>query len=545
MAPVSQCFFLYLIFAIVTFESCCAEANAKNQTVDFIIVGAGTAGCVLAGRLCVALPKAKIIILERGKERTATEEFLVRSPRFAFTASDTDSLAEVWSSLPNEGLTGNEVPIVTGKTLGGSSSINGMQWTIPLEGTVERWNIEGLSSQVAKKFYRRAYRKVGFAQQPRRLRQIYANDFIKASIKTGFRNEFDPFDQRNKFTTFEHSVAVTMTGRRIDSCTAYVSPVLNNECKDNLKLLQGVTVTKLLFNQEIPKRTTGVEFVLSDDLDLKDKRVLLVNKEVLLAAGPFGSPKTLQLSGIGPRKELRNVGIKVHNNLGVGMQTQGRAVNFVNSLYAGVPLEPSNNSTILNSESTRKRWEAGKTSVLGSNGASVINILGRNGYTAMGTAASGDGLDVPVMSSLCLNNPTSFGNLLVKDKNPFSSPAVQLNLLKRKNEFIRLKNCLEKMIEVHKSLPSSFQISIFSPSGGVNETFLRSTTAFGFHFVGGCAVGKVLERNLKVRGIEGVRVIDSSAFKTIPTSSGPLASTYMLAEYASENLISLHKPEFG
>lgn len=539
-----QWFVLCCTFSLVSLQLCHASRASAEQRVDFIIVGGGTSGCVLAGRMCAALPNAKIVVVERGKERNATEEFLVRSPRFPFEVRNIDTVSESWQSLPNDGLMGNQVLMVTGKTLGGSSSINGMQWSIPLEGTIQKWNIEGLSEQVAKKFYRHAYKKVQFSQQPQRLRQIYATDFIKASIKAGFPNKFAPFDQKTKVKTFDHSVAITKTGRRIDSCTAYVSPVLKGACKKNLRILQGVTVTKLLFNEDTPKRTVGIEYVSSTDLDMRGRKVMFVNKEVLLAAGPYGSPKTLQLSGIGPMNRLRNSGVKVHTNLGVGMRTQGRTLNFVTSVYAGVPLEPSNNSTILNSERTRKRWEAGKASVFGSNPASVINVLGQNGYTFFATAASGEGIDVPLLTSFCLNNPKSFGTLLIKDRNPFTSPNVQLNLLNDMKELKRLRNCLQKMRTVHKALLPSFKVTISSPKNRITENFLRRTSAFGDHFVGGCSVGKVLERNLTVRGIAGLRVIDASALKTIPTSSGPLASVYMLAEYASEKLIQLYRQEF-
>lgn len=375
------------------------------------------------------------------------------------------------------------------------------------------WNIEGLSDLVAKKFYGRAYRKVGFLQQRRRRRQIYAANFVQASIKAGFSADFDPFDQTRRFASLDQSVGISRTGRRTNSCTAYVAPVEGIECKHNLQVVQGVTVTKIVFNEETPKRAIGIEYVLSDDLKAKHGREMYAKKEVLLAAGPFGSPKTLQLSGIGPKKILRRVGTEGHTDINVGMRVQGRAVNFISSLYTGEPLEPSNNSTILNSKKTRQRWETGKTSVLGVPPVSVINILGRNGYAAMGSAGSEQTLDLPVLTSICLHNPTSFGTLLVKDTDPFSSPNVQLNLLKRKNESNRLRNCLEKMIEVHERFPASFQLSFLSPPSGLNETFCEKYFYFGYHFVGGCAVGSVLERNFTVRGIKGLRVIDASVFK--------------------------------
>lgn len=521
-----------------------ATAMAAATSADFVVVGGGTAGCVLAARLCSALPKAKIVLLERGQKRDAVSEFTVRSPRFAFEASLDRNVAEVWETLPEKGLLGRRTGISTGNTLGGSSSINGMQWSVPLEGTVKGWHIEGLSETVARKYFRRAFRKVGFSQPPRPLRQIYADDYVKASTKLGFKNEFDPFDQTERFSVWNHAVAVTRTGRRIDSCTAYVSPVLNGRCKKNLKLVQGVTVTKVLLNDEHRRRAVGVEYVGSDDKKLKKKITISANREVLLAAGPYGSPKVLQLSGIGARKHLEKVGIPVKIDLPVGLQTQGRAANLVVYVYQGAKLEPSNNSTILNSSKTRRRWDQGKVSVLGKHPAAVINIGGRNGYSAMGSAGDASALDVPIISTLCLNNPTSFGYALIKDSNPFSVPNVQLNLLKKREDFERLKRCMEGAIDIFAHFPPGFRMTPVAPSHGLNETYIRETAVHGYHFVGGCAVDAVLERNLKVRGVEGLRVIDSSALKTMPISAGPLASTYMVAEYSSDKLARLYRREF-
>lgn len=542
----NSCFIEIWVIFIICGLIVVAEAEKRVEKPDFIVVGAGTSGCVLAARLCTELPSAKIVLLERGLERSAASEFKVRSPPLALDVSGDGSVTEIWQSLPNKGLLGRRSTITTGKTLGGSSAINGMQWSVPLHGTVEKWNIAGLSSRVAAKFYSRAYEKVGFSQQPKALRQIYADDFIKASGQAGFSNEFDPFDQKSRYAVFDHSVAVNAsTGRRIDSCTAYISPVLNNECARNLNLIQGVTVTKLILNSNNPKRATGLEYVSSNDRALKKRMLLHVGKEILLAAGPFGSPKILQLSGIGPAEHLRMLGIDPVVNIPVGLQTQARGNQFVTSLYTGVPLEPSNNSTILNSKEELELWERGEPSAWGKNPAATISVHGRIAYSVMLTGFGKENLDVPLLGGLCQGNPSSFGYLLINDSNPFSTPEVQLNILGRTADYVRLRKCIEKTVQVHQRFPASFKLSLVSPSGTVNETFIRSQAEHAAHFVGGCAVGKVLENNLKIRGVESVRVIDSSAFSTIPISAGPLASTYMLAEYASEMLVSLYKNIFS
>lgn len=520
-------------------------AAARPADPDFIIVGGGTAGCVIAARLCEALPSANIVLLERGAERNESAEFLVRAPRKAVSCLEPMVISESFESEPDPGLLGRRTTITTGKTLGGSSSINGMQWTIPVGHTVSRWGIQGLTSGVAQKYFQRVYNKVGFAQQPRPLRQIYADDYLEAVKKAGFKNEFNPFNRKDRNSVWQMSAAVTPTGNRIDSCTAYLTPALQGSCRGNLELIQGVTVTRALLDESTPPRATGVEYVRSMDTRLQNKIILSASKEVILSAGPYGSPKLLQLSGIGPKHHLLRKHVRPRVDLPVGERTQTRPLNSVMSLYRGVPLEPSNNSSVLDSAETLQKWKRGEASALGTTGFATIATLKKYGYSTMATAPDFISVDQPFIGSFCLTNPTAFGYLRIKNANPFSFPEVFLNVLGEKTELKRLSFCMKKFLDVHSKIPESFQLEDVSPTHGVNDTFLRQTTMYGYHFVGGCPVGAVLRPNLKVLGVESLRVIDTSVFKSMPSSSGPMSSTYMLAEFASEKIADKYRCEFS
>lgn len=522
-------------FAILTV----VRAAAATTSPDFIVVGGGTAGCVISARLCEQLPHANIVLLERGVERDGVSEFLVRAPRNAPKSWSSPDVSEFFFSEPDPGLGGRQNFITTGKTLGGSSSTNGMQWTIPLGDATKGWGIQGLSHGVARRFFRKAYRKVGFEQQPPALRQIYGDDFVEAATKAGFNKGFKPFDDRVRKAIWEMAVSITPTGRRIDSCTAYLTPALQGRCRGNLELIQGVTVTRILLDDSTTPRATGVEYVLSSDTELNNKIVLQASKEVILSAGPYGSPKLLQLSGIGPDAHLRQANVETRVDLPVGQRTQARPLTAVASEYKGVPLEPSNNSTVLESEETFENWERGEPSALGTTGLPTIAVLKDLGYSTMATATSA--VDTPVLQSFCLANPSSFGYLRIKDANPFTTPKVFLNLLGNNKELSRLRICMKKFLEVHSKLPDKFQLVNISPAHGVNETFIRETATFAVHFVAGCAVGSVLQPNLTVKGVSGLRVIDASVFRTMPASAGPMASTYMLAEFASDRLVRKYR----
>lgn len=314
----------------------------------------------------------------------------------------------------------------------------------------------------------------------------------------------------------------------------------------NLVVRQGVTVTKLLFRKDggggVP-RMHALRYVRTDERVGRRERQLRVRKEVLLSAGPFGSPKLLLLSGIGPARELERHGIDVVRDLGVGARTQARGYTGVASVYTGMPLDPGNNSTVRSSRQTTTEWLSGRASVLAGTGFMTMGTVERAAYCMSASALGEDKLDVPALYSVCVGNPSAYGWLKLRDKNPFSSPLVQLNLLARRLDVHRMQICMRRLWRVHSQLPSWMQAAVVSPPKGMkadDEQFIRAGTNHAYHFVGGCAVGKVVRGNLKVKGVEGVRVIDASVLNRMPTSAGPMASVYMVAEYAAERLAGVY-----
>ena len=518
--------------------------NAQPQTTDFVVVGAGTAGCAIAARICTNLPSAKLILLERSPPRTPDLEFLVRAPRLFLDVWSNGDLSEIFSSLPSDGINGRSSLIVTGATWGGSSAINGMQWTVPLSDSIEKWRILGLSPSVADIFYRKAYRAVGFAQQPSELRQKYANLYVEASERAAFRNKFSPFDTKLRHDVWQLSVAASKTGRRIDSCTAYLDPVRNTACARNLIVKEDATVTRVLLSDDPTPQAVGVEYEKTSEPNTRVKSVIKVRKEVILSAGPFSSPKLLQLSGIGPAAHLRSVSVEPKVDLPVGAKTQGRSFTILRGRYTGVELERSNNSTLLNSSEERERFEAGKASLLGSTGYLTHSVISDDVYVTAATGLVSENWDVPELQSICIVNPTSFGELLIKDSSAFTPPVVNVNVLGEQEEVRRLQRCMLRMQNVHDEFPASFNLSTTSPGEKVSEEWVRENAQYGMHFVGGCGVGTVVGGNLNVVGTSGLRVVDASVFNSMPTSAGPLSSTYMIGEYASARIIEKWRCDF-
>lgn len=521
MKPIAI-FLVYLFFVIPT---CHARARASSQFADFVIVGAGTAGCALAGRLCESLPNATILLFERGQPREKQSEFIVRSPNNALRAWNDPQIVETYESEPGQGLLGRRSVIITGKTLGGSSSVNGMQWTVPIEGTVDRWGISGLTSRTWMKYLQRAYRTVSFGQPAESLQQINTDDYIQAARRAGFQEEGDQFSEEITNGVWLNRLAIDDNARRVDSCTAYVSSVIGSKCRRNLQIVQSETVTRVLLNEESPPRAVGVEFIKSGGRKQEAKTVF-AKKEVLVAAGPFESPKLLQLSGIGPKKVLWKAGVPLRVDLPVGTGSQGRVGIAVTADSASAPPEPSKNETLLNSSEQRMKWKRGEGGLLGVAQSAVNGRMRRKAYytAALGVSNSGTRLRV---QSICFLNTNSFGYVRIRDSNPFSKPHVHLNVLSKTSDVRNGVSCMRGLRRIHGGFEKSFKLTeVFPGDTDITEELVRKNSSFAFHFVGACSVGKTVNEFLKVKGVEGLRVIDSSVLKIMPVSAGPLSKAY-------------------
>lgn len=403
---------------------------------------------------------------------------------------------------------------------------------------MDSWHIAGLSANVSRNYYKRAKGKLMAASPIPPLRQRYVDAYLRAANKTDIPTVSDPFSMKVRNAIWENVIAVDRKGRRRDSCSAYLSPVLTT-CSRNLRLEQSATVTGLLWDKQNKLRIKGVKYVKNELLSSK-VRFAEAKWEVLLTAGPYSSPKLLQLSGIGPRKLLQRLAIPVRVDLGVGMRTQSRPLAAFNSLYTGVPIDPRNDASRVESPQALRRFRKGRPGVLGTAPFFINGVLKRIGYIlasfALGPTPS-QGLNLPIMSSVCITNPKSFGSLEVRDRDPFSSPLVFLNLLGKQQDVQCMLTCLRKMRTIHLNMPKTFSVFNLSPSGKeLNDTFVRENAVSGYHFVGGCAVGRVVSPTLQVRGVSGIRVVDASVFRHMPISAGPMGSTYMLAEYVAEKL---------
>lgn len=528
--------YLPLITLILLFQCHTVASQISTETADIIVVGGGTAGCAIAARLCALRPEYQVTVLERGNPRNVTQSHLAESPRQFWNAWSKPYIADLVPTVKSgETLNRDHIAII-GNTLGGLSALNGRQWTVPLRPTVDSWQIHNLTSDSARRYYKRAFETLGFAAQKQPFRSQYADAYIKAARIAGFQPSEDPFDDKIEQTMFENLLAVDKNGRNVNSCDAYLSPALEGACVNNLKLMQSVTVTKILLEEEHGEHVArGVEFSgMDNDGTCTAKQSIHARVGVVLSAGPFGSPRLLQLSGLGPRDVLQRAGVSTIVDLPTGEKTQARALVPILSRYT-TELEPANNSSLYKSPQQMQAWLRGEKSVLGNSPNIANGRAGEDGYISVSTSFPDADLDQKWIQSACFHNPKSFGRVYITSSEPFESPQADFAFLRNPDDIRRFLTCLPKLIRLHQNFAPAYGMQLILPQDGqITERFIRENLMWTGHYVGGCSVGSVVDEKLAVKQTTRLRVVDSSVLNAIPKSSGPMASVYMLAEYAAE-----------
>ncbi|GMG06161.1 unnamed protein product [Aspergillus oryzae var. brunneus] len=309
-----------------------------DTAYDFVVIGGGTAGLVLASRLSED-PSISVLVLEAGADLTADPRVNIPIFYAALLGSDAD-----WKfqSSPQPGLNGRVLGLNQGKALGGSSSLNAHVFVPPFKGAVDAWEElgnPGWNWSKLKDYFSKVYSSPTVAQDAKE--NLAIEDWpglneAKGPIQTSFGNKTHPIrrawaelfrssEQHNAGDPFIHSsvgsfsclASIDSEGKRSNSASAYYKPA---ESRQNLHVLTNSFVERVLFDESKPPRAIGVQY----NLDGVSKAVQ-AKSEVILAAGAFQSPKILQLSGVGRAELLEQHGIDIVMDLpGVGQNLQAK-----------------------------------------------------------------------------------------------------------------------------------------------------------------------------------------------------------------------------
>ncbi|QJW91997.1 choline dehydrogenase [Spirosoma taeanense] len=538
---------------------------------DYIIVGAGSAGCVLANRLS-ADPAVSVLLLEAGGPDAKLE---IQIPA-AYTKLHGSAVDWGFWTEPQTALNGRRIYQPRGKTLGGCSSTNAMAYVRGNRLDYDDWSASGNAGWSYKDllpyFIRSEHNEqyeqldpgyhgtegplnVTFAT---RFQTPLAAAFVESCKQTGIpgNNDYNGAQQAGA-GLFQFTIK---DGRRHSAATAFLKPVLK---RPNLNVITHAQTTQILIQND---RATGVEFITGKN----QIQQAMARREVILSAGAFHSPQLLMLSGIGPAEGLRSVGIPVKKHLsGVGQNLQDHVFTGVSSLSsqrassANFHLKPLNQFKGLvqyflnrNGPMTISPLEA--VAFLRVNDPSTevqpdrINMQfhfapvhfgndGRTDFYDLSTYPTTDGYTVLPT----LLKPKSRGYIGLQSKNPLDAPVIQPNYLIDDTDCQVLVNGLRKAIEVMQADAfGRFSLGINHPTEYSSDDALwqhiLNVLEPVYHPVGTCKMGHdelaVVDADLRVRGIEGLRVIDASIMPTI-VSGNTNAPVIMIAEKGADLIL--------
>ena len=533
-----------------------------KEKYDYIIVGAGSAGCLLANRLS-ANPDNSVLLIEAGRK---DDNLWLHVPVGYFKTMNNPKFDWMYKLEKDKGLNNRRIDWPRGKVLGGSSALNGLLYIRGDRHDYDNWKDLGNKGwgydEVLPYFKKFECQENGENEyhgvdgelkvSNLRLRRKIADLFIKASEEIGI--PYNPDCNGEKQEGVGYFQQTSFKGFRRSSYRSFLNRKIRS--RENLTIITNTQISKLVFSD---KKVIGVECIQSKG---QPNKTIYANHEVILSAGAISSPQILQLSGIGDEKHLTKLGVNViHNNPAVGKNLQD---------HLQVRMVFKTNTRTLNDELNTwwKKALIGLQYALFRTGpltlsASQVYIFTNTSLDGsrpniqfhmqpLSADKPGDGVHPfsAFTMSICNLRPQSRGEVTINSKNPEDLPKIIPNYLSTESDQKIAIDSIKVARKIANASPLKQHIlDEFVPGGSLvsDEDLLeaaKNNSQSIYHPVGTCRMGNdknsVVDDQLKVYGVKGLRVVDASIMPEL-VSGNTNAPTMMIAEKAAEMILSDNK----